>query len=352
MTRADALLLSFDTILSDLDGVVYAGAGAIAGAPEALTECVKRGLQVAFITNNASRSPEKVAEHLQELGAPATTDNVFGSADAGVRLLLDVVTERGLTPDGIGTVLVAGSTYLEQQVQAAGFTALRAKDADGHGTYGAVIQGFDPSLTWSDLANSSYAINRGAIWVATNTDYTIPRAEGIAPGNGSLVNAVAMATNQYPVVAGKPAPVMFEQASQQLGSKQPVVVGDRLDTDIRGGNAASIPTILVLTGIDTVETALGAVTAERPTFMVKTLDSLFEPYETPELSSENGGNSWTCGPWTAQFDASSDTIAMTSNSDNSDDSDVRAWRAACAAYWHAVPEQEEQHVPHVSFPNK
>lgn len=352
MTQESALIERFDAILSDLDGVVYAGAGAIPGAPEALQGCVERGLKVAFITNNASRSPQQVAEHLQELGAPATSDTVFGSADAGVQLLVDEVNKRGMNHQEAGTVLIAGSSYLEQQVKAAGFVTLRAKDADGHESYGAVIQGFDPTLSWADLAHASYAINRGALWVATNTDFTIPRAEGIAPGNGALVNAVAMATKQRPVVAGKPEPVMFQQAAQALRAKTPVVVGDRLDTDIRGGNAAQIPTVLVLTGIDTVTTALGAITTERPTYIINVLHEFFDPYEAPLKGGHVDENSWTCGPWTATFDASSDTITLTGGSQDSGSTDVRAWRAACAAYWAAVPNQQEMHVPEIKFTRK
>lgn len=349
MNQSDALIERFDAVLSDLDGVVYAGAGAIPGAPEALQECARRGLHVAFITNNASRSPRQVAEHLQELGAPATEDTVLGSADAGVQLLVDEVARLGQTPQQLGTVVVAGSAYLEQQVRNAGFTAVRAQEADGTLTYGAVIQGFDPSLSWLDLANASFAINRGALWVATNTDFTIPRAEGIAPGNGALVNAVAMATGKRPVVAGKPEPVMFNQAARQLNASKPVVLGDRLDTDIRGGNAANIPTVLVLTGINSVETALAAVTEERPTFILNTLTELFESYEHAEPASEDAENSWTCGPWTAEFDPESETITLVGDLPNSGKQDVRAWRAACAAYWNAVPHQPEQRSPHIVF---
>lgn len=352
MSQGSALIERFDAVLSDLDGVVYAGAGAISGAPEALQGCVDRGIKVAFITNNASRSPQQVAEHLQELGTPATSQTVFGSADAGVQLLVEEVRQLGKTPETLGTVLIAGSSYLEQQAQAAGFQTIRAKDADGHASFGAVIQGFDPSLSWLDLANASYAINRGAFWVATNTDFTIPRAEGIAPGNGALVNAVAMATKHRPVVAGKPEPVMFHQAAASLHAQSPVVVGDRLDTDIRGGNAAGIPTVLVLTGIDTVETALGSVTQERPTFIIATLQDFFVPYEEPQKVAENGLDFWTCGPWTATFEASNDSITITGGSRDVATSDVRAWRAACAAYWESKVEQRESHVPQLKFPVK
>lgn len=260
-----------DGLLCDLDGVVYAGGGAIPGAVETLTALMEAGLPVAFVTNNASRAPEKVAAHLTELGIPTTAAQVFGSAAAGVDLLEQTLGTRS------GRVLVVGSDYLRGVVAERGYDAV-ASAADGPD---AVIQGFDPSLAWADLAEAAYAVNAGAVWVATNLDLSIPRAEGIAPGNGALVGAVGHATGAVPVAAGKPEPHLFRAAASALGMERPLVVGDRLDTDIRGGNAAGFDTLLVLTGIDTRDTAAAAPPEDAPTWIVDDLTALLaEPART------------------------------------------------------------------------
>ncbi|MCT2090143.1 HAD-IIA family hydrolase [Micrococcus terreus] len=253
-----------DALLCDLDGVVYAGAGAIAGAVETLHELTERGVPVAFVTNNASRSPQSVAEHLAELGITATAEQIFGAAAAGVRLL-----EGMELPPG-SAVLVIGSDYLRGLVSEAGFRVVSRADEQP----AAVIQGFDPSVGWADLAQAAYAIQAGAVWVATNTDLTIPRAEGIAPGNGSLVQAVSQATGVIPPAAGKPQPLLFQWAAEQLGAQRPLVVGDRLDTDILGGNRAGFTTALVLTGVDSRESAAAAPQDQRPQVIVQSLDEL------------------------------------------------------------------------------
>ncbi|MBF0744142.1 HAD-IIA family hydrolase [Micrococcus yunnanensis] len=253
-----------DGLLCDLDGVVYAGGGAIAGAVETLSTLQERGVPVGFVTNNASRAPESVAEHLRTLGVPAQAGQVFGSAPAGVDLLEETLGRR------TGRVLVVGSAYLRAVVEERGYevVASAAQRPD------AVIQGFDPGLGWADLAEAAYAVRAGATWVATNLDTSIPRAEGIAPGNGALVEAVGRATGTAPVAAGKPEPRLFRTAAEALGLARPLVVGDRLDTDIRGGNAAGFDTVLVLTGIDTSETAAAAPGPDRPTWVRAHLPAL------------------------------------------------------------------------------
>lgn len=163
------LISGFDAVLTDLDGVVYAGAGAIEGAVESLDRLAGLGVSLAYVTNNASRSPEVVAGHLRALGVPARSDQVFDSASAGADLLAKLV-EIG------SVVLVVGSAYLRECVTARGMVLALSE----HERIDAVIQGFDPTLGWKDLAAAAFAINKGALWVATNTDLTIPRAEGIA----------------------------------------------------------------------------------------------------------------------------------------------------------------------------
>lgn len=258
------LIENFDGVLFDLDGVLYAGPEAVPGAPEAVDELKRRGLACAFVTNNASRSAEQIAQHLAELGIPAEPDEVYGSAPAGVRLM-----SRRLPPPA--AVLVTGSDSLRDLCREAGYTVVASADEQPD----AVIQGFEPTLGWSDLAEASYAINSGAQWFATNLDRSVPREHGIAPANGALVEAVSFATGQRPQAAGKPEPEMFTQAAEALGLKRPLVVGDRLDTDILGGNRAGCSTALVLTGATTEAEARAAAGQEIPDWILTTLDDLF-----------------------------------------------------------------------------
>ncbi len=251
---ADVTLISrFDALLADLDGVVYAGPAAIPGAIESLQQLAGVGVGLGYVTNNASRSPAQVAAHLRDLGAPAADEQVVSSSQAAADLL------ASLLPAG-AKVLVTGSAALAHELELVNLVPVSSQDEDPV----AVVQGFDPGLGWKDLAEATFVVNAGALWVATNTDMSIPQARGIAPGNGTLVAAVAAATGQKPRVAGKPEAPLFHSAAKRLGAERPLVVGDRLDTDILGGNNAGFATVAVLTGVDTRETILAARAAERP----------------------------------------------------------------------------------------
>ncbi|KHL05540.1 HAD-IIA family hydrolase [Sinomonas humi] len=321
--KAEAFIDAFDAVLSDLDGVVYAGPHAIPGAPEALQGLAPRGVRLGYVTNNASRSTAEVAAHLRELGAPAADEDVVSSAQAGADLLARQV------PTG-SRVLVTGSSALVHEVEARGLIPVRS----AHDDPVAVIQGFSPDLGWRDLAEATYAVASGALWIATNTDLTIPQARGIAPGNGSLVNAVRAATGKEPLVAGKPEAPLFLTAAERLGAQRPVVVGDRLDTDILGGNRAGFATAAVLTGVDTTETILAARTDERPKFILATLADLYVPYAAPEAA--DGG--WRAARSRATVEGGSVRVKGSPE-------DVDAWRVACAAWWDAHPEAERETVP-------
>lgn len=321
------LISAFDAVLSDLDGVVYAGPDAISGAPEALGRLAGVGVELAYITNNASRSPDVVARHIRQLGAPASAGNVFGSADAGADLLAERIPAKS-------KVLVVGSAYLRDCVVARGLALAESADESP----AAVIQGFDPEVNWRDLAEAAHAVNGGAIWVATNTDMTIPRARGIAPGNGSLVQAVSTATGTTPVVAGKPEPRLFQIASEQLEASRPLVIGDRLDTDILGGNRAGFATAVVLTGVDDAASVLGAPADQRPRYLLATLAELFSDYPVVRAT----GKQIVCG--SARAAVVDGIISVTGER-----GDLDAWRAACCAWWYANPRTAERTTPEINF---
>lgn len=242
--------MTYDCLFVDLDGVVYRGRQAVPYAVPALTAFPGR---VLYVTNNASRTPQKVAEQLGGYGLPVTADDVVTSAQAAAAHLATLV------PAG-ARVLVTGGEGLVQAVTEQGLRIVTsADDAD------AVVQGFSPNLAWRDLAEASYAIARGVVWVASNTDISVPTARGIAPGNGTFVAAVAAATGRTPVVTGKPHRPIMQLARSRAHSQHPLVVGDRLDTDIAAANAVGMDSLLVLTGVSTWQDLVDLPVADLPT---------------------------------------------------------------------------------------
>jgi HAD superfamily hydrolase (TIGR01450 family) len=322
-----SLISLFDALLADLDGVVYAGPHAIPGAVESLQQLAGLDIGLGYVTNNASRTPAQVAAHLRELGAPAEDDQVVSSSQAAAELL------SSMLPPG-AKVLITGSLALAQEIELVGLTPVSGQDEDPV----AVVQGFNPGIGWKELAEAAYVVSAGALWVATNTDMSIPQPRGMAPGNGTLVAAVTAATGQTPLVAGKPEAPLFHAAAKRLAADRPLVVGDRLDTDILGGNNAGFATVAVLTGVDNKKTILAARTAERPDYMISELSDLHRPY--PAVSNTDG--TYRCGDATAQADG--DTVRVRGRED-----DLNAWRAACAAWWAAVPDAAGARAPQLEW---
>ena len=267
---AAKVLDNFETLLLDLDGVIYEGGRTIVDAIESITALKAKGVQVGYVTNNASRTSEAIAKQLRDFGLELNAEDVITSAQAGALLL------KNLVPQG-SKVLVVGGEGLRSNVLLAGFKIVdSSKDSPV-----AVIQGFDPSVGWQHLAEASYAIQQGARWVATNQDWTIPREEGLAPGNGTLVSAVHTAVGQLPIVAGKPEKAIFETALAQFGTSSAVYIGDRLDTDVLGANRAKIGSALVMTGVTTRKELLAAKPDSRPGYILETLKDLLGSYQAP-----------------------------------------------------------------------
>jgi glycerol 3-phosphatase-2 len=313
-----------DLLLADLDGVVYTGADSLPYAVESINRAQDK-IRVGYITNNASRTAASVAEHLSELGLTVVADDVVTSPQAAIVLL------AALVPAG-STILVVGGDGLTSVVEEAGFRVTRSAE-DGPA---AVIQGFAPTVAWTDLAEASFALRAqagsdGIPWVATNTDWTIPQARGTAPGNGTLVSAVHTAVGRLPVVAGKPERAIFDAAVTRFGADKPLFLGDRLDTDILGSNRAGIASALVLTGIDGPKQVLAADADSRPTFLLGDLRELFEPYpELVETTEKRTGD---------RLFRSGDAVVRIAKSDVRVDAagerSIDLLRAGCAAVWGA-----------------
>lgn len=332
------LAQSYDVALLDLDGVVYVGRDAVPGAPEALAAARGAGMRLAFVTNNAARPPHEVADHLTELGIAAEPAEVVTSAQAAARYL------AARLPGG-ARILVVGTTGLEFALRERGLTPV----ADARGQVDAVVQGYSPELTWQLLAEGAIAINRGVPWIATNADPTVPSARGPLPGNGSMVEALRYATGREPVVTGKPDPTMHRESLIRSQAERPIVVGDRLDTDIEGANAVGSPSLLVFSGVTAVRDLLTAPPALRPTFVAADVGGLLVAHPEPEVGSDGA----VCGRWNARRVESGLTLACAENTGAPEDTDgerdegaltandLDAVRALCAALWEGMHDAED-----------
>ena len=270
------LVARFDALLFDLDGVVYVGPAPVEHAAESIASARAAGLACGYVTNNASRSAAAVAEHLIDLGIDATVDDVITSPQAAVSLL------PGFVPDG-SRVLVIGGTGIDDALVDGGYVPVRAL-ADGPA---AVMQGFSPDLSWRDLAEATFAVRSGLPWISTNPDLTFPAPGGIAPGNGALVRVVAETVGRGPdAVAGKPEPPLLREAIHRTRAQRPLMVGDRLDTDIAAGARIAIPSLLVFTGVTTLAELLAAIPPERPDYLGADLRVLLAAY--PDIDVEAG----------------------------------------------------------------
>lgn len=288
-TRPDgsgqALSEAYDTALLDLDGVVYAGGSAIAYAVESLSTARSGGMHLAYVTNNALRTPDTVAAHLTALGIPTEAGDVITSAQAVARLISEQL------PAG-ARVLVIGGEGLRVALRERGLEPVESADDDP----AAVVQGYGgPELPWGRFAEACYAIARGVPWFASNTDLTIPSARGIAPGNGAAVQVVRIATGAEPQVAGKPLPPMHRETILRTGAERPLVVGDRLDTDIEGAFNGAVDSLLVLTGVTDGAQLLAALPQHRPTYVDADLRGML----TGQPEVVEAGTGFRCGGWTA-----------------------------------------------------
>jgi glycerol 3-phosphatase-2 len=298
-----------DCLLLDLDGTLFRGHDPTAGAVQTLDQVESRAL---FVTNNATRSADEVAAHLVELGFTATAQDVVTSAQAAAALLSRKI------PAG-SKVLVVGTDALAGEVEGVGLQPVRLFADDP----AAVIQGLSTTIGWPELAEAALAIRAGALWVTSNVDATLPTERGLLPGNGSLVAALRTATGQEPLVAGKPAPGVMHDALARGQFRTPLVVGDRLDTDIAGANAAGLPSLMVLTGVNTARDAVYATPALRPTYIGEDLRCLVRDADALAVRSQPA---WATG-------VGPDAITVTATGTDPDADGLSIVRAAARAVW-------------------
>jgi HAD superfamily hydrolase (TIGR01457 family) len=330
----------YDVALVDLDGTVYTGREAITGAVDALDSARKAGLRLAFVTNNASRSPAAIAAELSSLGVPASAADVVTSAQAAASLI------AGRVPPG-SPVLVCGGMGLRLALRACGLRPVSTATERPV----AVVQGYAADLSYGTLAEAALAVRAGALFVAANTDPTLPTQRGPQPGNGSLVQVITTATGVQPVVAGKPERPLHAEAIRRTGARRPLVVGDRLDTDISGAVRGGADSLLVLTGVTRPVDAVLAPPGQRPTYLAADLGALTE--RSPAIGPRPGGQgvaaatadrpdgpdgdrdqespAFRCGGWTARR-AGAGPLELTGSGEPID-----GLRALCAAAWWAWP---------------
>jgi len=277
-------IADYDAVVCDLDGVVYRGEEAVPGAPASLQDMTTRGVRVLYATNNASRVPAEVADHLRRLGVPARDTDVVTSAEAGAAILSRRVPAQA-------AVLALGGEGVSWALAREGLRPVSPSEISAQHGVAAVLQGLGRQLTVADFEVAARAIGEGAIWVVTNGDATLPLEWGTAPGNGAYVDLLRTATGQTPVAAaGKPESPLYDLAVDRLGSakERTLAVGDRLDTDIAGARAAGIASAWVLTGVDRPSDLLS--TDLHPTYVIASLSELLRPYAVP-LALEG---TWRC----------------------------------------------------------
>jgi glycerol 3-phosphatase-2 len=300
----------YDAVLLDVDGTVIRGAEAVPEAQAVVNELRRAGRSVQFVTNNASRAPDEIAKHLTSLGVQTAAEQIVTSGEAAVALL------AARLPAG-AAVLVVGAKALVDAVRSVGLRPVTAASEEPV----AVVQGHSPDTGWARLAQACLVIRGGALWVACNVDPTLPTERGLLPGNGAMVAALQVATDRAPTVAGKPARPLLDTAMDRAGAQRPLIVGDRLDTDIAGARAAGLDSLLVLTGVADAPALLAAPREHRPSHVGADLRVLLGSLEKARIQARPG--------W--RVDLSDGDLLLHSEEGAGDPLD--ALRTLCAAWW-------------------
>lgn len=305
------LIQAHDLAMFDLDGVVYVGERTVPGAPEHLARARGAGVKVAFVTNNASRTPQAVAEKLTGLGVEASPHDVVTSAQAAARVLRERYGEGA-------AVAVLGAAGLAAAVAEAGLVGVEVDDPEAR----ALVTGYGPEVPWRLIMRAAVGLREGLPWIASNADLTVPTPEGIAPGHGVLVRMLSEFAGVVPEVAGKPARPLLDETVRRVGGERPLMIGDRLDTDILGAHRAGIDSLLVFTGVTGLAELVAAEPDERPTYVAVDLAGLFDAHAAPQRLEAG----WALGGWLAVEAAGAMQVS-------GDGSPGDWWRVVAAAGW-------------------
>jgi HAD superfamily hydrolase (TIGR01450 family) len=280
--RGEDLATAYDLLMFDLDGVVYMDGQAVPQAEPSIASARAAGAHIAFITNNASRTPAQVADHLTELGIEATSADVVTSSQAAARLIRDA--------HGKGApIAVLGTDGL---LEALGEAGLQPVDVEAEDAV-AIVSGYAPEVRWKVVMRAAVRIRNGLPWFATNIDPTLPTGEGPAPGHGALVDLISRFAGVDPVVAGKPERALFDETLRRVGGEHPLMVGDSLHTDIRGAHAAGVDSLLVMTGVTDLAGLVAAEKDQRPRWIGSDLRALGRPGQ----AATRDGDEWHAEDW-------------------------------------------------------
>ncbi|MEX0834131.1 MAG: HAD-IIA family hydrolase [Actinomycetota bacterium] len=268
MTDGASLADRYDAFLIDLDGTIYKGEDAVQGASEAVHRLHASGKKVVFLTNNSGRTPEEIASKLVGIGVEARFPEIVTSA---------LVTAKLLSERGAKTAYVVGMAGIRQALTAAGVTVLEGEPEAAE----YVVVGWDKDATYTKLKNAGLLVQRGAKLVATNPDRAYPASDGLWPGAGALLSVITTTTGAEAEIVGKPHTPLCEAALEVAGGGRPLVVGDRLDTDVAAATALGWDSLLVFTGI--ADPADVDSAAAKPTYVGSDLSALFEPVRAEDL---------------------------------------------------------------------
>ncbi|MBD7908856.1 TIGR01457 family HAD-type hydrolase [Sporosarcina gallistercoris] len=246
----------YKTICLDLDGTVYKGEQAIPESVDFIRTLQQSGIEPYFITNNSSRTVLEQQQKLKRLGVETSEHQIMTSAIASARYCAQNYTGM--------TVQMIGESGLREALLNEGITLV---ESDGD----IVVMGIDHEITYEKLASACLSIRKGACFLATNGDLSLPNEIGLVPGNGAFIELVKASTGVAPTILGKPQSYMLEFVQQQTGAhkEEMLMIGDNYDTDILSGIRYGIDTIHLQCGVTSLEEVLGKL--EAPTYMFKTL---------------------------------------------------------------------------------
>lgn len=247
----------YEAYLIDLDGTMYKGTERIHEACEFVRALKEKDVPYLFVTNNSTKTPEQVAEHLQGFDIPVDTSQVFTTAQATANYIYELKQEA--------KVYMIGEEGLRLALQEKGFK-FAGEDAD------VVVSGLDRNITYEKLAIACIAVRNGAIFISTNADIALPTERGFMPGNGSLTSVISVSTEVNPIFIGKPEKIIMEQALKAIGTDpaKTLMIGDNYHTDILAGIDAGLDTLLVHTGVTTREHMKEV--EKHPTYVVDSLE--------------------------------------------------------------------------------
>jgi 4-nitrophenyl phosphatase len=234
-------------LIVDMDGVLWHGNRPLPGLQDFFTVLRQRGIRFVAATNNAGRTGVEYVTKFASMGVSVTADEILTSPQATAQFLAQHAPEA--------RIYVVGSPSLAMELRAKQLVVVAPEAAQTADCV--VVGGIVGHITYDDLAEACLLIRKGARFIGTNPDVTFPGERGIVPGNGAILEALRVSTDVAPTVIGKPQPEMMKQAMARMGGSpaDTAVIGDRLDTDILGGQNAGLTSLLVLTGVTTAEQA-------------------------------------------------------------------------------------------------